>query len=51
MYFELYNLPETFQWMMNSIFKELLHGETLANYMDDFVILAKTKKELEERIV
>ena len=33
---------------MNSIFRELLHEGVLANYMDDFVIPAKTKKELEE---
>jgi len=37
--------------MMNSIFRELLHEEVLANYMDNFVILAKTKKELEERTI
>jgi len=37
--------------MMNSIFRELLHKGILANYMDDFVILAKTMKELEERTV
>ena len=48
MYFGLCNLPGTFQWMMTSIFRELLHEETLANYMDDFVIPAKTEKELEE---
>ena len=36
---------------MNSIFWELLHEGVLANYMDDFVIPAKTMKELEERIV
>ena len=34
--------------MMNSIFQELLHKEVLANYIDDFVIPAKTKEELEE---
>jgi len=34
--------------MMNSIFQELLHEGVLANYMDNFVILAKTKEELEE---
>ena len=34
--------------MMNSIFRELLHEGVLANYIDDFVIPAKTKKELEE---
>ena len=37
--------------MMNSIFWELLYEEVLANYMDDFVIPAKTMKELEEWII
>jgi len=37
--------------MINSIFRELLHKGILANYMDDFVIPAKTMKELEERTV
>jgi len=37
--------------MMNSIFQELLHKGVLANYMDDFVILAKTIKELEKRMI
>ena len=44
MYFRLCNLPSMFQRMMNSIFWELLHEEMLANYMDNFVIPAKTKK-------
>ena len=35
---------------MDSIFWELLDG-VLANYIDNFVILAKTKKELEERMI
>jgi len=48
MYFRLCNLPETFQRMMNSIFWELLHEGVLANYMDNFVIPAKTMEELEE---
>jgi len=34
--------------MMNSIFRELLHEGVLANYMDDFVILAKIMEELKE---
>ena len=34
--------------MMNSIFWELLHKGVLENYMDDFVIPAKTMKELEK---
>ena len=51
MYFELCNLPETFQRMMNSIFRELLHEGVLANYMNDFIIPAKIKEELEERMI
>jgi len=37
--------------MMNSIFRELLHEEVLANYMDDFIIPPKTRKKLEERTI
>jgi len=48
MYFGLCNSPGTFQRMMNSIFQELLHEGVLANYMDDFIIPAKTMEELEE---
>ena len=51
MYFGLCNSLGTFQRMMNSIFQELLHEEVLANYMDNFVIPAKTMKELEERTI
>ena len=51
MYFGLYNSLGTFQRMMNSTFLELLDEGVLANYIDDFVILAKTKKELEEQII
>ena len=35
--------------MVNSIFQELLHKGVVANYMDDFMILAKTMEELKER--
>jgi len=48
MYFGLCNSLGIFQWMMNSIFRELLHEEILENYIDDFVILVKIKKELEK---
>jgi len=48
MYFGLCNSPGTFQRMITSIFCKLLHKGTLANYMDDFIIPAKTEKELEE---
>jgi len=51
MYFGLCNLPRMFQRMMNSIFQELLYEGVLANYMDDFIIPAKTMKELEERTI
>ena len=50
-YFGLYNLPEIFQRMMNSIFRELLHEKVLVNYIDNFIIPTKTKKELEERTI
>ena len=36
---------------MNSIFQELLYEGVLANYMDNFVILARNIKELEERTI
>jgi len=48
-YFGLCNSLEMFQRMMNCIFRELLHKEILANYMDNFVVLAKMMKELKER--
>ena len=51
MYFELCNSPGTFQRMMNSIFQELLHEGVLANYMNDFIIPARTMKELEEQTI
>ena len=51
MYFGLYNLLRMFQRIMNSIFRELLHEEMLANYMDNFVIPEKTKKELKKKTV
>jgi len=37
--------------MINSIFQKLLHEEILANYMDNFIIPAKTKEELEEQMI
>ena len=41
----------TFQQMINSIFRKLLYEEILENYIDNFVISAKAKKKLKERIV
>jgi len=51
MYFELCNSLETFQRMINSIFQKLLHKGILVNYIDDFVIPAKTMEELKERTI
>ena len=51
MYFRLCNSPETFQRIINSIFRELLHKEVLANYMDDFIIPARSMEELEEQTI
>jgi len=51
MYFGLCNSPKIFQRMINSIFWELLHEGVLANYMDDFIIPARTIEELEEQMV
>ena len=50
-YFGLCNSLRTFQRMINSIFRELLYKGVLANYIDDFIIPAKTMQELEERII
>jgi len=37
--------------MMNSVFQEMLHEGSVANYMDDFIIPGKTKKKLKEKTV
>jgi len=50
-YFRLCNLPGIFQGMINNIFRKLLYERVLANYMDNLVILAKTRKKLEERTI
>ena len=51
MYFGLCNLLKIFQRMINSIFRKLLHEGVLANYMDNFIILVRTKEELEGRTI
>ena len=50
-YFGLCNSLETFQQIINSILWEFLYKGVLTNYIDDFVIHTKTKKELEERTI
>ena len=51
MYFGLCNLPGIFQRIINSIFRELLHEEVLANYMNNFVIPVKTMQKLKKKII
>jgi len=48
MFFGLCNSPATFQTMMNDIFKELIDEGLVVVYMDDILIFAKTKEELEK---
>ena len=37
--------------MINSIFRKLLYKGVLTNYINDFVISAKTKKKLKEKTI
>ena len=48
MFFGMSNSPATFQCMMSTLFRELLHEGVLVNYMDNFVVPGRTLKELEE---
>ncbi len=45
MFFGLTNSPTTFQWMMNDIFKDLIASSTVTVYLDDILIMSKTKEE------
>ena len=49
MFFGLCNSPATFQRMMNEHFKDMIDEKWIVIYMDDILICAKTRKELEER--
>jgi len=48
MFFGLCNSPATFQRMMDTHFKDMIDEKWLVIYMDDILICAKTKEELEE---
>ncbi len=39
------NSPATFQWMMNDIFKDLIASGAVTVYLDDILIMSKTKEE------
>ncbi len=45
MFFGLTNSPATFQWMMNDIFKDLIASGAITVYLDDILIMSKTKEE------
>ncbi len=45
MFFGLTNSPATFQWMMNDIFKDLIASGKVTIYLDDILIMSKTKEE------
>ncbi len=45
MFFGLTNLPATFQWMMNNIFKDLIASGAITVYLNDILIMSKTKEE------
>src|ERR1700759_2310956 len=49
MFFGLCNSPATFQRMMNEHFRDLVDEKWIVIYMDDILICAKTKEELEKR--
>ncbi len=45
MFFGLTNSPATFQWMMNDIFKDLIASGKVTIYLDNILIMSKTKEE------
>ncbi len=45
MFFGLTNSLATFQWMMNDIFKDLIASGAVTVYLDDILIMSKTKAE------
>ena len=48
MFFGLHNSPATFQAMMDDYFRDMIDEGWIAIYMDDILIHAKTKKDLED---
>ena len=49
MFFGLCNSPATFQHMMDSIFRPFIDVGWLIDFINNLLIFAKTKEELEER--
>src|SRR5215469_3056413 len=51
MFFGLCNSPGTFQNMMNNIFKEEILQNLVAIYLDDILIFADSKEELQKKTI
>ena len=51
MFFGLHNSPATFQAMMDDYFRDMIDEGWITIYMDDILIHAKMKKDLEDRTV
>jgi hypothetical protein len=49
MFFGLRNSPATFQAMMDDYFRDMIDEGWIAIYMDDILIHARTKEDLEKR--
>ena len=49
MFFGLRNSPATFQAMMDDYFRDMIDKEWIAIYMDDILIHARTKEDLEKK--
>jgi hypothetical protein len=49
MFFGLRNSPTTFQAMMDDYFRDMIDEGWIAIYMDDILIHARTKEDLEKR--
>ena len=49
MFFGMTNSPATFQSMMASTFEDMIMAKCVIIYMDDILIFAKTREELEKR--
>jgi len=45
MYFGIYNLPATFQLMMDTLFCKLIMTEKIMIYMDNILIFTQTMEE------
>ena len=49
MFFGLQNSPTMFQAMMDDYFRDMIDKEWIAIYMDDILIHARTKEDLEKK--